>query len=264
MGVDGATHPLNQPVGTLIAADSISVGYGSVPVVRDITLEVRPGELVALLGANGAGKTTTLLALTGVLGPREGRIVFRDSPRRVPLHRRARGGLAYIAEERSVFMRLSVQENFRVARADVATGLELFPELEEHFKRPVGLLSGGQQQILSVALALARRPAVLVADELSLGLAPLVVDRLITALRQAADDRGVGVLLVEQHVRKALAHADRAYIMRRGRIELEGPARELRSRVDEIEASYLSAPGQAGAGATPGESSPAASRDNAA
>jgi branched-chain amino acid transport system ATP-binding protein len=227
--------------GAVIAAEGLSLGYGPVPVVHDVTMHVGRGELVALLGANGVGKTTTLLGLAGVLSPLKGTTALRGRVTTEPLHRRARSGLAYIAEERTVSMGLTVRDNFRVAGSDIDRATELFPELGDHLGRRVGLLSGGQQQMVGVALALARRPEILIADELSLGLAPIIVDRLVAALRKAADEDGVGVLLVEQHVRKALAAADRAYIMRRGRIALEGTGQELKARVGEVEASYLSA-----------------------
>ena len=135
-------------------------------------------------------------------------------------------------------MTMTVADNLRVSGGDKALALELFPELEPHLDRRVSMLSGGQQQMLSLARALGRRPRILLADELSLGLAPLVVERLLDAVRAAADE-GIGVLLVEQHVHKALALADRAYVLRRGRVEMSGDAADLRGRVDEIQASYL-------------------------
>ena len=149
-------------------------------------------------------------------------------------------GLAYVPEERSVFMGLTASENLRVGDGPPGLALELFPELAPHLKRRAGLLSGGQQQILTLARALASGPQVLLADELSLGLAPLVVARLLQAVREAAG-RGVGVLLVEQHAAQALAVADRVYVLQRGRIALDGPADEIRGRLDEVEQTYLAA-----------------------
>jgi branched-chain amino acid transport system ATP-binding protein len=143
-----------------------------------------------------------------------------------------------VTEERSVFMRLNAADNLRVGGADTARALELFPVLRPLLRRRAGLLSGGEQQILTLARALARDPEVLLADELSLGLAPLVVDRLLAAVRRAADG-GVGVLLVEQHVEKALAVADRVYVLRQGRIEFRGSAEEARRDLDAIAATYL-------------------------
>ena len=143
-----------------------------------------------------------------------------------------------MTDTRAVFTRLTVAENLKVFRTTADAVVELFPELEPHLHRRVALLSGGQQQMLALGLAISRQPAVLLADELSLGLAPMVVDRLFSALRSAAR-AGVGVLLVEQHVHKALKIADRVYVMDRGRIAISGTAVELRARVDEIQSSYL-------------------------
>jgi len=225
----------------LLRADGVTVGYGGQPVVFDLDLEVRPGEVVALLGPNGAGKTTTLLALAGELEPSEGAIELDGRPTRAPLHRRARRGLGFVTEERSVFMGLSTMDNLRAGRAEPEATLTLFPELRTRLGVRGGLLSGGEQQMLTLGRALARQPRILLADELSLGLAPLVVRRLLAAVRDAAD-AGCGVLLVEQHVRQALAIADRAYVMRRGRVELQGTAVELRARLGEIEDTYLAGP----------------------
>jgi branched-chain amino acid transport system ATP-binding protein len=227
-------------VTTLLATDGLVAGYGDVTVIRDIALEIRSGEVVALLGPNGAGKTTTILTLAGELRPRSGRVVCGgEDETSLPLHQRARSGLAVVTDERAVFMRLTVAENIRVFRTETDAVVELFPELRDHLDRQVALLSGGQQQMLALGLALSRQPSVILADELSLGLAPMLVDRLFAALRAAAD-AGAGVLLVEQYVHKALAIADRAYVMDRGRIAMSGTAEELAPRVDEIQSAYLS------------------------
>lgn len=227
----------------LIATRGLSAGYGTQPVVRDLDIEVRPGEVVALLGPNGAGKTTTLRVLAGDLAPMSGEVRWLGGAGRAPLHRRARQGLAYVGE-RAVFTRLDVAENLRVGRVEAARALELFPELEKRLRTGAGMLSGGEQQMLSLARALCRSPRLLLADELSLGLAPLVVERLLRAVREAAD-RGLGALLVEQHVRKVLDIADRVYVLRRGRIEMTGTPRELRANLDAVESSYLARPGTA-------------------
>jgi len=226
-----------------LEARGIAAGYGPQPVIHDIDITVRPGEVVALLGANGAGKTTTLLTLAGELPPLRGQVVINGTVTKAPLYKRARKGLTFVTEEKSVFMGLSTRDNLRVAGVDLDEALTLFPELQRRLYVRGGLLSGGEQQMLTLARALARKPRVLLADELSMGLAPLVVRRLLEAVRAAADQRGAAVLLVEQHVRKALRYADRAYVMRRGRIELSGSATELRSRIDEIEDHYLSTSG---------------------
>jgi branched-chain amino acid transport system ATP-binding protein len=221
-----------------LEARGIAAGYGPQPVVHDIDISVRSGEVVALLGANGAGKTTTLLALSGELPLLRGEVAIDGIVTKAPLFKRARNGLTFVTEEKSVFMGLSTRDNLRVAGVDLDEALTLFPELERRLGVRGGLLSGGEQQMLTLARALARKPRVLLADELSMGLAPLIVKRLLDAVRAAAD-RGAAVLLVEQHVRKALKYADRAYVMRRGRIELSGTATELRSRINEIEDKYL-------------------------
>ena len=148
--------------------------------------------------------------------------------------------MTFVTEEKSVFMGMSTRDNLRVAGVDVDDALELFPELGKRIDVRGGLLSGGEQQMLTLARALSRKPRVLLADELSMGLAPIIVQRLLDAVRSAADTKGTAVLLVEQHVRKALKYADRAYVMRRGRLVMEGSARDLASRIDEIESSYLS------------------------
>lgn len=229
----------------VIEARNLSAGYGGLAAVRDLDLHVRPGEVVGLLGANGAGKTTTILALSGELAPMAGEVRFRGDATRSSLARRARQGLALVTEEKSVFMRLTTAENLRLGCGSVDRALEIFPQLREHLNRRAGLLSGGQQQILTLARALAADPRILLVDELSLGLAPIIVKQLFEVIRCAADERGVGVLLVEQHVRSALEVADRLYILQRGRCVLQGPANELRKSLDEIERSYLAGPVEA-------------------
>ena len=224
----------------LIEACGLSAGYGKgITIVPSLDLEIHAGEVVALLGANGAGKTTTILTLAGELPALGGEIRWDGDPTTAPLHWRARNGLALVTEERAVLMKMTVADNFRVARCDVEKALTLFPELREHLGRKVGLLSGGQQQMLALAWTLARPTKVLLADELSLGLAPLLVERLLRAVREAAD-MGIGVLLVEQHVHKAMEVADRAYVMQRGHITLSGKTGDLRQRINEIQDSYLS------------------------
>jgi branched-chain amino acid transport system ATP-binding protein len=232
------SRPTAEP---LIAACGLSAGYGATVVVRDLNLSVRAGEVVALLGPNGAGKTTTLLTLAGELQPRAGEVRMRGRVVTTPCHRRARAGLGYITEERSVFMQLSVADNLRVAGVPSTDALGLFPELAPFMKRKAGQLSGGQQQMLALARMLARRPAILLADELSLGLAPLIVKRLLEVIRTAAHEQGVGVLVVEQHVRRVMEVADRVYVLSGGQITLQGDAADIRNRIDEVEASYLTA-----------------------
>ena len=215
----------------------LTAGYGDVPVVHGIDLRVDAGEVVALLGPNGAGKTTTLLALGGVL-PSTGEVRYDDRPLTGPLHRRARRGLGLITEERAVFRQLSTRTNLALGAGGVDGALEVFPELDRLLDRKAGLLSGGEQQMVVLARALAARPRLLLVDELSLGLAPMMVARLLTALGEAAAD-GMSVLLVEQHARQALEIAARAYVLLRGAIELEGTGADLLARLPEIERTYL-------------------------
>ena len=225
---------------TLLECRALKAGYGALAVVRDLDLHVDAGEVVALVGPNGAGKSTTLLTLAGELPPLGGEVRWKGAATTAPMHARCRDGLGYLTEERSVIMSLTAQDNLRLAGVTVADATSLFPQLASLLNRKAGLLSGGEQQMLSLARALGRTPQVLLADELSLGLAPLVVDRLLTAVRQAADERGVGVLLVEQHVRKALSISDRVYVMVRGNVVMSDTADKALAQLEDIESAYLS------------------------
>lgn len=225
----------------VLSARGLAAGYGNGPVVRDLDLDLRPGEVVTLLGPNGAGKSTTLLALSGALPISAGTVHWVGRPTTAPLHERARHGLALVPEDKSVIMDLTVRENLRVGRCAPERALAIFPELAEHLDRRAGLLSGGQQQMVTLARALARDPSALLADELSLGLAPLLVKRLLGAVRSAADG-GLAVLVVEQHVRSALEIADRVVVLRHGRVAWSGPAERARREPDLIVGSYLPPP----------------------
>jgi branched-chain amino acid transport system ATP-binding protein len=234
--------------GTLIQIEGMSAGYAGIPVVRGLNLHVEPGEVVALLGPNGAGKTTTLLSCSGIVKVSEGSIKILGEPVHYGSpHKMARRGLGHVAEDRSLFFQLTVDENLRLGlrgakesqKQAIDSALGMFPALQPLMDRRAGLLSGGEQQMLAVARALVAQPKVLMIDEMSLGLAPIIVERMLPLVRQIADNTGAGVLLVEQHIHMALAVADRAYVMNHGEVVLEGSGAELSQRRDLLEASYL-------------------------
>jgi branched-chain amino acid transport system ATP-binding protein len=229
----------------VLELDQLSVGYDRAPVVRDLTLAVGPGEVVALLGANGAGKTTTLRAISGLLKPASGaiRLAGQDLAGVAPTAR-ARLGLAHVPPDRGIFFGLTVAEHFRLDRTEMDAAIDHFPALRPLGGRRAGLLSGGEQQMLAIARALNRGPKLLMLDEMSLGLAPVIVDRLLPVVREFATSHGAGVLLVEQHVRLALKIADRGYILSHGELAASGPAAQLSQDRALLAASYLGeAPG---------------------
>jgi branched-chain amino acid transport system ATP-binding protein len=230
----------------VLEVDGLEAGYGVLPVVRDLSLTVAPGEVVALLGPNGAGKTTTLLTIAGLLPPLsgtielDGRAIGGLAPQRL-----SRLGIALVPEERGLFFDLTGRENLRLAprngRTMPAELVAMLPELGERLDRRVGVLSGGEQQMLAVGRAILSRPRLLLIDEMSLGLAPLVVERLLPVIRRVADEQQAGVLLVEQHVDLALEIADRIYVLNHGRLVLEGDSAEHRADRKLLESTYLGA-----------------------
>jgi branched-chain amino acid transport system ATP-binding protein len=229
----------------VLEIEGMTAGYGGIVVLRDLSLRVAEGEIVALLGPNGAGKTTTLLTVSGLLTPISGEVrVLGRTTKELGPARIARAGVAHVPEDRSLFTQLSVAENLRLAargrgRAASAEALEWFPELERLLRRQAGLLSGGEQQMLAVARALLQRPKLLLVDEMSLGLAPVIVHRLLPVLPRIARETGAGVLFVEQHVDLALRVADRAIVLNRGAVAMAGTAKELRESRAVIESSYI-------------------------
>jgi branched-chain amino acid transport system ATP-binding protein len=230
--------------GHALAVRDLSTGYRGVPVVRELNLEVRPGEVVALLGPNGAGKTTTLETIAGLNRPISGAVELSgENVGGTPAYILARRGLALVPEGRALFPGLTVREHLRLAGGRGGSReeelLEMLPELRKCLRRKAGLLSGGEQQMLAVGRALVTRPRLLLVDEMSLGLAPVIVERLLPILRRVADELGASVLFVEQHVALALEISDRAYVLAHGRIRLQGPAAELRERPELLAASYL-------------------------
>jgi ABC-type branched-subunit amino acid transport system ATPase component len=230
--------------GGTLEIEGLHAGYDGAPVVRDLTLSVAPGEVVALLGANGAGKTTTLRAISGIVHPMAGTITIDgQDTASISACSVARMGVAHVPEGRGIFYGLTVAEHFKLGargeNLDASAAYEHFPALAELSDRRVGLLSGGEQQMLAVGRALVRRPKLLLLDELSLGLAPVIVERLLPVVRDYATQEGCAVLLVEQHVGLALGVADRAYVLSHGRISLHRPAAALRGNHELLLASYL-------------------------
>ncbi len=232
----------------LLEIIDINTGYGGIPVVRGLNLNVNRGEVVALLGPNGAGKTTTLLTISGILKPVSGTIkVFGSNIDGERPEKIARGGVSHVAEDRSLFFDLTVEENLKLGltgarerRSEaMQNALDMFPVLAPLLSRRAGLLSGGEQQMLAMARGLASEPKLLLVDEMSLGLAPIIVERMLPLVRKIADDTGAGVLMVEQHVNLALSVADRGYVLAHGELTMQGSASDLTANRALLESSYL-------------------------
>ena len=232
----------------MLVLENVHVRYGAIAALRGVSLRVEESEIVALIGVNGAGKSTTLMSITGVLQPTRGTIIFKDEsivgslPEDI-----VRKGIALVPEGRRIFPGLTVEENLRLGasirsnRTEVQRDLDemcqRFPVLQDRLRQAAGTLSGGEQQQLAIARGLMSRPALLMLDEPSLGLAPQLVDDIFQLVAQL-HKTGVTILLVEQNVERTLEIADRVYLLNTGEIEFEGEARELRERVDFVSA-YL-------------------------
>ncbi len=232
----------------LLQLDGVQIAYGGIQAVKGIDVELYRGELVSLIGANGAGKTTTLNAIAGVLPLAGGEIVYHgEKLKHLPAHKRLRRGIALVPEGRGIFTRLTVEENLRMgaySRSDAAgidADLErvyaMLPRVKERLAQVAGTLSGGEQQMLAIGRALLSRPKLLLLDEPSMGLAPLVVEKIFEVVQSVAKE-GVTVLLVEQNANLALEFSQRAYVMESGRITLTGSGAELLTN-PKVRAAYL-------------------------
>lgn len=232
----------------LLTLDAVNVFYGAIHALRDVSIAVNRGEVVTLIGANGAGKSTTLRAISGLLAPRTGRIVFDGQDiAGMPAHLLVARGISMSPEGRGVFANLTVLENLEMGaylvrngaqvREDIERGFTLFPRLKERMKQRAGTLSGGEQQMLAIARALMSRPALLLLDEPSLGLAPIVCQTIFSTIG-AIKAAGTTVLLVEQNANAALKHSDRAYVLETGGVILEGAAADV-ARDPRVREAYL-------------------------
>ena len=231
----------------LLEVDNINVYYGAIHAIKGISFHVEEGEIVTLIGANGAGKTTTLNTISGLLRSKTGDVKFHDrSITHIPAHSVVKEGLALVPEGRRIFLQMTVEENLEMGafsrnNAEIAGSLEqvyqLFPRLEERHWQVAGTLSGGEQQMLAVGRALMSRPRLMMLDEPSLGLAPLVVQDIFAIIREI-NRQGVTVLLIEQNANMALKTADRAYVLETGEITMKGTGAELLVNED-VKKAYL-------------------------
>ena len=221
----------------MLTLENVSVNYGAIEALRGISMHVEQGEVVTLIGANGAGKTTTLRTITGLLEPREGTVTFEgEDISGKATHKLVARGISMSPEGRGVFANLTVRENLQMGaylqknRAEIAAGMkkvfEMFPRLKERETQKAGTLSGGEQQMLAMGRALMSKPRLLLLDEPSLGLAPLIVHTIFEAIEEIRS-KGTTILLVEQNAHAALHHSDRAYVLETGSITMQGPSKEL-------------------------------------
>ena len=231
---------------TVLQVENINVYYGSIHAVKDVSFHVEQGEVVTLIGANGAGKSTTLNTVAGLLHSRTGSVRFMgEELRHVPSHKLVGRGMALVPEGRRIFQHMTVQENLDMGgycrsgdmSADIESVFERFPRLKERRRQVAGTLSGGEQQMLAMGRALMSHPKLLMLDEPSLGLAPLVVQGIFDIIR-TVNRQGVTVLLIEQNANMALKVADWAYVMQTGSILMQGPGEELAAN-EEVKAAYL-------------------------
>jgi branched-chain amino acid transport system ATP-binding protein len=242
----GQAVPASPTASTMLNVDDIEVRYGTIRALKGVSFHVDEGEIVALLGANGAGKTTTQKTVSGMLRPSLGKIMYEGKRiDGIPAHELIRLGICHVPEGRHVFPRMTVHENLemgafrfkRIDQNDLDNVLQMFPRLKERYKQLGGTLSGGEQQMLAIGRALMGKPRLLLLDEPSMGLAPLVVAQIFEILRDI-NNTGVTVLLVEQNAAQALSLADRGYVLETGEIVLEGTGRDLLAD-DRIRAAYL-------------------------
>ena len=230
----------------ILKVDDIHVYYGAIHAVKGVSFEVQEGEIVALIGANGAGKSTILKTVSGLMHPRSGKIEFMGQDiTHTDAFKLVRHGLAHVPEGRRIFLQMSVQENLEmgaytqkeVSKEDLDMVFDLFPRLKERRKQIAGTLSGGEQQMLAMSRALMSHPKLMMLDEPSMGLAPILVDQIFSIIKQL-HKAGTTILLVEQNASKALAVADRAYVLETGGITLSGTGMEL-SNSDDVKKAYL-------------------------